>query len=345
MWKPKHLMSLHRTSSKQSTKTKQQSNSIVSNTASASAAFTAGVNSRIGEVASAQKSVNDRVYSDFNTPNGAQGPTDTFNLGGGFGVWAEALAGTAEQDATDGLAGYEVDTFGFAVGVDYQYDANIAGGVTLGFTTSDTASSTGDTKTITDTLTLGAYGLYTKNNWNAKVAVSMGYGSIDSDQTVGVNTSTSSTKSVNLALEVGGGYEIAIDDYWTIEPNALINISSITVDEYDTGIQTFEESTSNSLSGTAGATLSYHADNGMIVTTSLGWKHEFGDNDRSTTVKTAGGTFYEVSGIKPSDDNILIGVGLTFQGEDDIEFNIGYDATLGDGFFGQSIFVGVKMGF
>ena len=234
-------------------------NSIVGNTVSAGQAFSAGVDQRIGEVAAAQKSVNDRVYSNFNSPNGAQGPTDTANLGGGWGIWGEVLAGTAEQDATDGKAGYDVDTYGIAFGVDYQYDANIAVGVTGGFTSSDSSSSTGKTNTETDTLTVGAYGLYTKDNWNLRLAGSIGYGSIDSEQTL-ITTTTSSTDSVNLSFSLSGGYEIAIDDYWSIEPNARLVMSSVTVDEYDAGVQHYGETSSDSMSGTIGANINYQSD-------------------------------------------------------------------------------------
>jgi len=149
------------------------------------------------------------------------------------GLWIQALQTDGDGDSDNGVAGFEVDTTGFAIG----YDRELRPGFVIGgvFSTADTEVESDDNlnRVDTDTLMASIYGQWTQGPLFANAVMTYGRGDNDSRRDVVGDIASADYDSDFLSLRIQGGKEFGFDSGWKLSPRAEVAYSHVNIDSYD----------------------------------------------------------------------------------------------------------------
>ena len=236
----------------------------------------------------------------------AMGPSGQPLLGGGasgdvtfgrFGGFLNARYITGNADQTNFAPGYDFDGWSILGGVDYRFDENLIGGVSLRYADgqADYDNNRGDM--TGDSWGLSLYGSYSLDN-GFFVDGLVGFAQNDYtlkrriNYTIGAETAIQTAKSDPNAdlwnFNIGAGYTV-YRDAWSITPSARLNYLQNDVDSYTermsdpTGVggsmalsidsQTFTSFTSDL--GVEIARAISHKSGVIVPQLRIGWVHEF----------------------------------------------------------------------
>jgi outer membrane autotransporter protein len=216
---------------------------------------------------------------------------------GPFGGFLNARYVTGDADQTSFQPGYDFDGWSILGGLDYRFDDNLIGGVSLRYADGDVDYDENRGDMTGDSWGISLYGSYNMDN-GFFVDGLIGYGQSDYklkrrlNYTIGSETAAQNAKSDPSAdlwnINVGAGYTL-YRDAWSITPSARLNFLQNDVDSYrermsdPTGVggsmalsidsQTFTSFTSDL--GVEVARAISHRGGVIVPQLRIGWVHEF----------------------------------------------------------------------
>lgn len=296
--------------------------------------------------------VNDRLAS---LRGGSETSMVAGEMGNGLTGWIQGFGQLADQDARNGVDGYEADTYGVAIGLD---TANILEqgtvGASLGWANSDVDSkNAARTNADVDSYQVSVYGNYDVAP-NTYLAGTLGYAWNDIDQTrhnvggTGLNADADYDSDQYIAYaEVG--HDIAIDEVTTFTPHVLAHYQHISIDNYlETGAGGLNQNVSSEdldvFELGVGAEVAWDLDggNGSRVRPALnvGYRHDLADDNISTTSNfTGGGAAFNTNGLDPADGTFNVGASIGYALDNNWEFTADYDYQVKSDYDAHSGFV------
>ena len=260
-------------------------------------------------------------------------------MGQGIGIWGKLFGQVANQDQRDGVAGYDADTFGVAVGVD---NANLINnglvGVSFSYAATDVESDGANmTDTDIDSYQLSLYGSKDLDQ-DMYVSSMIGYARNNIDQTrnnvggVAGNTANADFDGDQYMAYAEFGRDYFMRDM-KLTPKALVNYAHLEFDGFtETG------STAN-LSGSTDdvdilelglgvvAAWDLNNDMGNSIVPSLTAEYRYdviGDEVQSTSNFTGGGASFQTTGFEPAQSSFLVGAGLAYDMNDSMTVSADY---------------------
>ena len=269
------------------------------------------------------------------------------NMTHGLKTWGQVFGATGEQDARDGVSGYDVDTWGVSVGIDTQTLAEdwVWGlAFTYANTDTDSANST-NTQVDLDTYQIALYGDY---KWDAATYVNgqIGYAMNNGDQTRtiaadagGTTTASADTDSDVFFVRLETGRDFDMDNGWTLTPIALLNYQHINSDGYTEScaaastacLSGVDVDNMNILEAGLGGEASYLHQNadGSFLKPRLhaAYRYDFIGDEVETTSSFSGqaGTTFTTQGFDAQQSTFNVGAGLEFFTTANWELSVNYD--------------------
>lgn len=263
------------------------------------------------------------------------------NISNGLRAWGQVFGVTGDQDERDGVAGYDVDTVGGAIGID---TAGMADGwiVGLGFAYGNTdvdSDGVNNTQTDIDSYQVGLYTSYDVDD-RTYFAGQVGYIWSDNDQTrsnvggiAGLTAEADYDSDVIFAnVEMGRNYNAGTS---ILTPKVLVNYQHYDADGYtETGAGTANLITSGEsmdlLEVGVGldARWDFQQADGSFLQPKLGVgvRHDLiGDEYATTSNFQGGGASFETEGFDPAQTTFNVGAGVTYYSTTNWELSAAYN--------------------
>lgn len=273
---------------------------------------------------------------------------------GGLKAWIQGFGTTGEQDKRDGVSGYDVDSVGFAVGVDTETVAeDLTVGVAFAYANTDVESEAiSNAETEIDSYQISLYGDYDLTN-TAFITAQLGYMWSNNDTTRnpgGISSLVAKgdydSDTFTVGATVGNDYAMG-NGSMVLTPTVSANYMHYSADDYtETGaggaslavdadsLNVFE------LGLGVDATWSFEQANGSLFKPSvgLGVRHDLiGDEYQATNSFTGATTSFKVEGFDPAQTTFDAGVGFdyhttsnwTLSADYNYEFKSDYDSHAG----------------
>jgi outer membrane autotransporter protein len=274
-------------------------------------------------------------------PNGRDGKEskETKAVAPAENRWGVFLSGTGEWVSvgnTDNTRGYNLDSGGFTLGVDYKVTPHFAIGLAAGYT-GTTADLVDRGRVWVNGGKLGLYATTFAGGWYADAAAFGGYSSFDTRRTAIQGEARGDGDGGDLNALFGTGYDFKAGSL-TFGPTATFNYTYV-------GLNGFTEHGSlapldihggsgESLRSAFGFKASFDwKAGGILIRPELraAWQHEFGDASYSLASNFAdgeGGAFTS-SGPQLGRDSVLLGAGFAIQCSERCSTYFYYDGELG----------------
>lgn len=264
------------------------------------------------------------------------------NVTNGLRGWIQGFGLTGTQDQRDGVAGYDVDTYGFAVGLDTQSLAEKwVWGLAFAYGDTDVDSKgVNSTDTQIDSYQVSLYGNYDIDD-RTYVAGQVGYIWADNDQTrhniagAGFTADANYDSDVIFAnLEAGRNY--AVGGNTKLTPKALINYQHYSADGYtesgtvgNAGLVVGSENLDLFEIG-VGVDASWdlqQADGSYLQPKiGVGVRHDLIGDEYETTSRFIGaGSSFQTKGFDPAQTTFNVSADVTYFSTTNWELSAGYD--------------------
>ena len=147
-------------------------------------------------------------------------------------LWMKAYGGNAEQEAVGGIAGYDADVFGTAIGFDTLISSNLTLGVAVGFSDTDVETSSIQNTDITSYTGI-IYGKFGISNFYADAFAAYSKNSYESKRTLLTSQSALGDYDGNqYSFKLKLGYNFKLSDSLKLTPLVSVHNSSLTTDAY-----------------------------------------------------------------------------------------------------------------
>jgi Autotransporter beta-domain len=123
-----------------------------------------------------------------------------------WGVFVTGLGEFTNVDTTPNAAGYDIDTGGFTLGIDYRVTPNFAVGLTGGYAHT-TVNLDGGGNIDVDGGKISLYGTYFGNGFYLESALSVGPSGYDTRRTALLGSASGSTDGTDLNVLFAAGYD------------------------------------------------------------------------------------------------------------------------------------------
>ena len=264
------------------------------------------------------------------------------NVTNGLRGWVQGFGQTGDQDVRDGVAGYDVDSYGIAVGLDTESLAeNWIWGVAFAYADTEVDSDgANNTKTDIDSYQVSLYGNYDLDD-RTYIAGQVGYVWGDNDQTRsnvgGVNglTATSDYDSNVYFASLEAGRKYMVGGNTVLTPKALVNYQHYDADGYtETGAGGANLTTSGDdldlfeIGVGVDASWDYQQADGSYLQPKIGVgvRHDLvGDEYQTSSTFQAGGSSFKTEGFDPAQTTFNVSAGLTYFSTTNWELSAGYD--------------------
>ncbi|EDY17329.1 outer membrane autotransporter barrel domain protein [Chthoniobacter flavus Ellin428] len=253
--------------------------------------------------------------------------------------WGVFLSGTGDWVSVGddhNARGYDLNSGGFTLGVDYKVCPNFAIGLAAGYT-GTTADLVDGGRVWMNGGKLGLYATTFAGGWYADVAAFGGYNSFDTKRAALQGDARGNTDGGEVDALFGTGYDFKAHGF-TFGPTATFNYTYV-------GMNGFTEHGSlapldihsgkgESIRTAFGAKASYDWKVGGIVIkpeVRVAWQHEYGDSTYdlgSSFANGAAGSFV-VQGPRLGRDSLLLGAGFAIQCSERCSTYFYYDGELG----------------
>lgn len=264
------------------------------------------------------------------------------NVTNGLRGWVQGFGLTGDQDERDGVSGYDVDSYGVAVGLDTQSLAdNWIWGLAFAYSDTDVDSDgVNNTNTDIDNYQVSVYANYDLDD-RTYIAGQAGYVWGDNDQTrynvggvSGLTADADYDSDVIFAgLEAGRKYMVGGNTVLT--PKALINYQHYDADGYtETGAGGANLTTSGDeldlfeIGVGVDASWDYQQADGSYLQPKIGVgvRHDLvGDEYQTTSTFAAGGSSFETEGFDPAQTTFNVSADVTYFSTTNWELSAGYD--------------------
>jgi outer membrane autotransporter protein len=236
-----------------------------------------------------------------------------------WGVFVTGLGEFTNVDSTPNAPGYDVNTGGFTLGIDYRLTPNLALGLSAGYAHTSVGINSPGGNVDVNAGTIGMYATVFGNGFYLDTAVSGGPNGYTTRRTALQGTASGSTSGGDLNVLVAAGYDWTKGNL-TIGPTASFQYGYVGLGAFaETGSLaplTFPNQNTESERTAFGGKATYEWKIGQITAipqVSAAWQHEFGDTAYSVVASLASGAgnSFTVHGPQIGRDSLLIGAGAT----------------------------------
>jgi autotransporter-associated beta strand protein len=270
--------------------------------------------------------------------------------------WGAFITGSGEftsVDSTSNASGYDVDTGGFTLGVDYRVCPNFAIGLTAGYAHPNVGLDNGGTIGVN----VGEVGFYSTvfgNGLYLDTAINGGPTGYNIQRTALQGAANGSTEGWDFNFLVAAGYDWKKGNL-TIGPTASFQFSYIGLNGFtETGSLAplkYPNQNTESERSAIGAKATYEWKIGhvtVIPQLDLAWQHEYGDQAYSVVAGFASGagTNFTVNGPEIGRDSLLIGAGASVLLSERVSVYAYYDGELArTNYQSNTVTAGVRIAF
>jgi outer membrane autotransporter protein len=270
-----------------------------------------------------------------------------------WGVFVTGLGEFTHVDSTDAARGFDLQTGGFTLGVDYRVCPFFAVGLLAGY-----AHTNGDLANNGNLdVNSGTFGLYAtafSGGFYLDSAVTGGPSEYDSHRTALLGTASGSTDGGDLNVLVNGGYDWKKGGL-SIGPTASFQYTYVSFNGFtESGSLAplkINDQHVDSIRTAFGGKASYDWKVGHVLVRPelrAAWQHEYGNSAYSIAASFANGagTTFTVSSPRIGRDSLLLGAGAAVLWSDRISTYIYYDGELGrTNYDSHNVSAGVRVTF
>jgi autotransporter-associated beta strand protein len=270
-----------------------------------------------------------------------------------WGVFLTGLGEFTNVDSTSNAPGYDVNTGGFTLGVDYRLTPNFAIGLTAGYAHTSIGPDNGGNIDVNG----GKIGLYATvfgNGFYLDTAVSGGPSGYTTRRTALQGTANGSTGGGDLDVLVAAGYDWKKGNL-TVGPTASFQYDYVGLNGFtETGSLAplkFPDQNTQSERTAFGAKASYEWKIGHVTVLpqiSAAWQHEYGATAYSVIASFANGAgnSFTVFGPQIGRDSVLVGAGATVIWNERVSTYLYYDGEFArTNYLSNNISGGVRISF
>jgi outer membrane autotransporter protein len=271
-----------------------------------------------------------------------------------WGVFITGLGEFTNVDSTPNAPGYDVNTGGFTLGVDYRLTPNFAIGLTAGYAHTSVGIASPGGNVDVNAGKIGMYATLFGNGFYLDTAVSGGPSGYTTRRTALQGTANGSTNGADLDALVAVGYNWQ-KGYLTIGPTASFQYGYVGLSGFtETGSLAplkFPNQNTESERTAFGAKASYNWIIGNVIAIpqfSAAWQHEFGSTQYSVVASLASGAgnSFTVFGPPIGRDSLLIGAGATVILNERVSTYIYYDGEFArTNYLSNNVSGGVRISF
>ncbi|AZZ74207.1 autotransporter outer membrane beta-barrel domain-containing protein [Pseudomonas sp. RU47] len=236
------------------------------------------------------------------------------------GVWLQALNSDADQDARRGVAGYDADSHGIAVGADGQLNADTSIGLAYSYLDSDVKSDIGSKTKVTGHA-LTAYGNWMHDNWFVDASLMYGWNDNESKRYIAGTRAKGDYDSDVFGVSALAGYTLRLTPGVVLEPQVGARYANVGMDSYrekgssaslNVGSQRYEVGEMG-----VGARLSaaFAVGTGSLEPEAklMAWHDFIGDKVGTTSSFVLGGDSFTSRGTTPVRDSYELGLGANYR--------------------------------
>jgi len=312
--------------------------------------------------AEASSSSLDGILLAYNGPNASLGNLvgrqEQVDARRRWGAWANVYGQWTTQDADDGFVGYDSDTYGVVLGMDYAFSETWLAGLSFGYASNDlnfdTNAGDGDIESYFGSLYTGWY----RDAFYLESVLTYGSQAYDNKRNVVVGATRYTAHSDHdgnlYSAYLGSGYNFG-DDGWNVGP--FVSLEYLYLDE-----DGFEESgagvlnlivddrQTDALISQLGVRASSYVETGvgaLIPELSLAWLYDFDIDDRVITSSFAGasGDAFSITGQEVEQNGVVVGAALTLMQVNGIESSLTYSGEFRDGYDAHALIGQIRIAF
>lgn len=271
--------------------------------------------------------------------------------------WGAFLTGVGEwvDVSGDGNArGYDINTGGFTLGLDYKLTPNLAVGISAGYIGSK-ADLTDNGRVLVNGGKLGLYATYFTGGFYVDAAATGGYNSYDTRRKGLGGNVYGDTEGGEISAMFGTGYDVKVGN-WTFGPTANVQYTYVAIDDFrehgSLAPLHVQDQDQESFRTSIGFRTSYDIKlrgGGILIRPELklAWQHEFADDAYSIDARfRQSGDIFSVDGPEMGRDSLLLGAGFVVLFSERVSTYLYYDAQLArTNYESHSISGGVRIAF
>lgn len=236
-------------------------------------------------------------------------------------VWAKTFGNWISQDAADGVAGYDADTYGVAIGADKEVMDGVRVGAAISYANTDVdGDGAGNSQLDIDSYQLTVYGDYTADKYYVEGMVGFAFNTTDTERTLLTNRLTGDYDSQQYMASIGAGMPIWLEGNTYVTPTVGLAYTHVTSDSYtETGVGgvNMDPDDVDSLVASVGAkvhtSMDYYSGR-LVPSAKVGVSYDLiGDEAQATAAYTAGGAAFAVEGSDVEELAGTVGLGLTYE--------------------------------
>jgi autotransporter-associated beta strand protein len=227
-----------------------------------------------------------------------------------------------DEDSSADRTGFDSDSFGGQLGVDYEFSPNLIAGLALGYlyTNTDYKQSLGEMDE--HSVRFGPYMSYASGNWYLDASATFAWHFYDGERNIPALdlTADSDFDGWDATGYLGTGYRFEVDRNLFLTPIASVLYSHFEFEDFtESGAGganlDVDDRSADSLRSRLGANLSYRITDWAwepIPYVYVGWEHEFladDDDEIEATFATGGNPFTIDSGSR-DEDAVFVGLGV-----------------------------------
>ena len=267
------------------------------------------------------------------------------------GLWLKPFGGWADQDDRDGVSGYDIESYGFAFGVDSDVSSSWNIGIAGTVSRSDIDSDALGSHTVdVDTVLGKVYGTYRLSDVTA-INLQAGVGTSDYESSRSIftgSTAVADYDSMHYLASAELTRNFRYNDKSNYAPYVRIDYSYVDVDNYaESGggafALTVADDSNDRLVFSTGVKGNYSYSDDLLLLGNVGIGYDAqADRTNLTSAFAGGGGQFTTSGIDPGALVYDVGVGVKYALVNGTEVTARYDLNGRDDYTDQSFSVNVR---
>jgi outer membrane autotransporter protein len=236
------------------------------------------------------------------------------------GVWLQALSSDANQDERRGVAGYDADSHGIAVGADGQLNADTTMGLAYSYLDTDVKSDLGSKTKVTGHA-LTAYSNWTHDNWFVDTSLMYGWNDNESKRYIAGTRAKGDYDSNVFGVSALAGYTVQWMPEVVLEPQVGARYANVGMDSYrekgssaalNVGSQRYEV---GELGFGARLAADFALGTGSLEPEAkvMAWHDVIGDKVATSSSFVLGGDSFTSRGTTPVRDSYELGLGANYR--------------------------------
>lgn len=236
------------------------------------------------------------------------------------GVWLQALSNDANQDERRGVAGYDADSHGIAVGADGQLNADTAVGLAYSYLDTDVKSDLGSKTKVTGHA-LTVYGNWAHDNWFVDTSLMYGWNDNESKRYIAGTRAKADYDSDVFGVSALAGYSLRLMPDVVLEPQVGARYANVGMESYrekgssaalNVGSQRYEV---GELGMGARLAAAFAVGAGSLEPEAklMAWHDVIGDKVATQSPFVLGGDSFTSRGTTPVRDSYELGLGANYR--------------------------------